>query len=78
MTMASKQVWETWHNPKALNKGEDEDILSMIRDVVETIHNLERMYGNEVARLTVRSLLQEYHALASVANARDLRNYEHP
>lgn len=76
--MASKQVWETWHNPKVLNKGEDEDILSMIRDVVETIHNLERMYGNEAARLTVRGLLQEYHALVSVANARDLRNYEHP
>jgi len=72
------QVWETWHNPKVLNKGEDEDILSMIRDVVETIHNLERMYGHTVARLTVRSLLQEYHALVGVANARGLDNYARP
>lgn len=76
--MASKQTWDNWQNPKVLNKGDDEEILSMIRDVVETIHNLERMYGNTVARLTVRSLLQEYHALVSVANARNLHNYEHP
>lgn len=76
--MASRQAWETWHNPKALNKGEDEDILSMIRDVVETIHSLERMYGNVAAHLTVRGLLQEYHALVSVAHARNLRNYECP
>lgn len=75
--MASSQVWANWHGP-ALNKGEDEDILSMISDVVETIHNLERMYGNAAARLTVRSLLQEYHALVSVAEARDLRNYVRP
>lgn len=76
--MASSQTWEIWHNPKILNKGEDEDILSMISDVVETIHNLERMYGHAPARLTVRSLLQEYHALVSIANARDLSNYVRP
>jgi len=76
--MASSQTWEIWHNPKILNKGEDEDILSMISDVVETIHNLERMYGNTVARLTVRSLLQEYHALTSIAEARNIRNYVRP
>ncbi len=75
--MASKQVWENWHGP-SLNKGEDEDILSMIRDVVDTIHSLERMYGNVAARLTVRALLQEYHALVSVANARDLDDYARP
>jgi hypothetical protein len=75
--MASRQVWATWQGP-ALNKGEDEDILSMIRDVVETIHSLERMYGVGPALLTVRGLLQEYHALASVADARGLHNYERP
>jgi hypothetical protein len=75
--MASKETWEIWHGP-ALNKGENEDILSMISDVVETIHSLERMYGNVAARLTVRGLLQEYHALAGVADARDLRNYARP
>jgi len=76
--MASQQTWENWHNPKVLNKGEDEEILSMIRDLVQTIHNLERMYGNERSQLVVRSLLQEYHALVSVANARDIRSYERP
>lgn len=74
--MASKQTWDNWQNPKVLNKGDDEEILSMIRDVVETIHNLERMYGTGDARLTVRGLLQEYHALVGVANARNLPNYE--
>ena len=75
--MASNQIWENWHSPRQ-NKGEDEDILSMIRDVVQTIHNLERMYGPAKAQLIVRGLLQEWHALAGVAEARGLRSYEHP
>ncbi len=74
--MASRQTWENWRSPN-INKGEDEEILSMIRDVVETIHNLERMYGSG-ANLIVRGLLQEWHALAGIADARGLRAYERP
>lgn len=75
--MASQQTWENWHGSN-LNKGEDEEILSMIRDVVQTIHNLERMYGPTRSQLIVRGLLQEWHALAGIADARGLKAYERP
>ena len=74
--MASKQTWDNYRSLN-YNKGSDEELLSMIRDVVETIHTLERMYGAGDARLVVRGLLQEWHALSGMANARGL-NYEHP
>ncbi len=42
--MASQQTWDNYHSSNT-NKGTDEEIQSMIRDVVETIHTMERMYG---------------------------------
>lgn len=74
--MASQQTWDNYHGPNP-DKGTDEEIQSMIRDVVETIHTLERMYGVKGAQLTVLGLLQEYHSLASMASSRGL-NYERP
>ena len=74
--MASRQTWENWRSQNP-NKGDDEEIQSMIRDVVETIHTMERMYGDTGAKLIVRALLQDWHSLASVANARNIK-YEHP
>lgn len=75
--MASQQAWENWRGPNP-NKGDDEQILSMIRDVVETIHTLERMYGHVGAQLVVRGLLQDWHALTGMADMRGLKNYERP
>lgn len=73
--MASKQSWDNYRSPGIVKT--DEELLSMIRDVVETIHTLERMYSTGGAKLVVWGLLQDYHALSGMANARGL-NYEHP
>jgi hypothetical protein len=75
--MASAYTWANYRTPNT-NKGDDEEILSMIRDVVETIHNLERMYGTPGAQLVVRGLLQDWHTLRGIADARGLHNYERP
>lgn len=74
--MASKQSWDNYRGPNQ-NKGSDEEVLSMVKDVVETIHTLERMYPNGGAKLVVWGLLQDWHALSGIAQARGL-NYEHP
>jgi hypothetical protein len=74
--MASQQTWNNYRSHNT-NKGSDEEIQSMIRDVVETIHKLERMYGIAGAAFTVRSLLQEWHSLSDIAKARNI-TYEHP
>ena len=74
--MASQQTWANYHSSNT-NKGTDEEVQSMIRDVVETIHALERMYGHPRAQLLVTALLQDWHALSSMAKARDIK-YEHP
>ena len=73
--MASKQSWDNYRSPGHVKT--DEELQSMIRDVVETIHTLERMYGAVGAQLVVRGLLQDFHALSGMANARGL-NYERP
>lgn len=75
--MATKDVWDNYRS-RNLNKGTDKDILSMMRDVVDTIHNLEKMYGARGSQLVVRGLLLEWHALAGMADARGLRNYKRP
>lgn len=75
--MASRQVWENFrsNNP---NKGENEDILSMIRDAVEAIHSLERIYGQVGSKLAITALLDDWHSLRSIAEARGIRTYERP
>jgi len=74
--MASSQTLANYRSQNT-DKGSDEEIQSMVRDVVETIHALERMHGHEGARLVVRSLLQDWHSLSSIASARGIK-YEHP
>jgi hypothetical protein len=73
--MASQEVWTRYSTQGIINEGEEE-VRSMIKDVVETIHTLERMYGVVKAQLVVRALILDYQALAGIANARDIRNYE--
>lgn len=74
--MANNMVWENYRSSNP-NKGTDEEVQSMIRDVVETIHKLERIYGSAAASIVVRSLLQDWHSLAAMAKARGI-TYEHP
>jgi hypothetical protein len=74
--MASRQTWEKYRSPGVVET--DEEVSSMIRDVVETIHTLERMYGADRAQLTVRALLLDWQALSLMASSRGIRNYEHP
>jgi hypothetical protein len=76
ITMASRQTWENWHSQNP-NKGSDEELQSMIKDVVEAIHTLERMYGSVASKFVVRSLLQDWHSLSETAKARGLA-YESP
>lgn len=74
--MASQLTWANYHSSNP-SKGSNEDVQSMIRDVVETIHTLERMYGGHGSKLIVTALLQEWHSLRSIADARGI-TYEHP
>lgn len=74
--MASRSTWDKYRSPGIVET--DEEVTSMIRDVVETIHTLERMYGAEKAQLTVRALLMDWQALSGMASSRGIRNYEHP
>jgi hypothetical protein len=73
--MASKQTWDNYRSPGIVKT--DEELLSMVKDVVETIHTLEKMYSNGGAKLVVWGLLQDWHALSSMASSRGL-TYEHP
>jgi hypothetical protein len=73
--MASKQSWDNYRSPGIVET--DEELLSMVKDVVETIHCLEKMYSKGGAKLVVWGLLQDWHALSGMAQARGL-NYEHP
>lgn len=74
--MANNMVWENYRSSNP-DKGTDEEIQSMIRDVVETIHKLERIYGAAQSRIVVCALLQDWHALSHMAKARGI-TYEHP
>lgn len=74
--MASKEVWNNWHST-SLNKGSDEEIISMIDDLVETIHSLEKIYGDKSA-LFVRALFLDWISLRCIADARGLSNYKRP
>ena len=73
--MASRETWDKFRSPGIVET--DEEVQSMIKDVVETIHTLERMYGATGSQLIVRALLQEWHALSGMAQARGI-TYEHP
>jgi hypothetical protein len=75
--MASRQVWENFRSPLCVNKGDNEDILSMIKDTVETIHTLERMCG-QGATLVVSALITQWTVLSIIAEARGITNYERP
>lgn len=74
--MASKETWTKYQNSGVV--GTDEELVSMISDMVVTIRNLEKMYVQGQSMLTVRALLQEWHALSGVAFHRGIMDYERP
>lgn len=71
--MDTKKAWEQYHSP-GQSPVEDDVLLTMIQEMVDTIHNLERMYGNHRAQLMVRSMLLDYNTLQSWAWHRHLDN----
>jgi hypothetical protein len=73
MTMASKQTWDTYLSQNVVHS--DEELQSMIKEVVETVHTLERMYGANKASLFVRALVLDYQSLIGMANVRGI-SYE--
>lgn len=74
--MASKETWAYYHSPGIVKT--DAELVSMIQDVVDTIHNLERMYGVERAQLMVRAIMMDWHALSLMAFHRGIEHYAHP
>ena len=74
--MASKETWTRYQNTGTI--GTDEELVSMISDMVITIRTLDKMYVQGQAMLTVRALLQEWHALSGVAFYRGISDYERP
>lgn len=75
--MASLGTWVNYHSGNT-NKGTDEEVLSMIQDVVDTIRLLEKMYGPKEVKLVTRSLLDEWNTLRQMADARNLHTYARP
>jgi hypothetical protein len=71
----SKVYWDTYHREGIVK--DDSELQVMISDVVETIHNLEKIYGVAGSRLVVRSLLQDWISLSQMAQSRGIP-YEHP
>lgn len=72
--MATREVWLNYFSSNQ-NKGSDEDIQSMIKDVVMAISLLERIYGAKEARLVTAELLNHYLSLKSIAQARGISHH---
>jgi len=72
--MATREVWPNYFSSNQ-NKGSNEDIQSMIKDVVMTINLLERIYGAKEARLVTAELLNQYVSLKSIAQARGISHH---
>jgi hypothetical protein len=71
--MANQSTWERYREVGTIET--NEEVSSMIADVVETIHGLERIYGNTMSALIVRALLVDYQALIGCANSRRITGY---
>jgi hypothetical protein len=74
--MATKEIWARFHSTEQY-KGTDEEIISMIDDIISGINLIEMIYGIKESRMMTRGMLQDWHALAGIANARGLK-YKYP
>lgn len=70
--MTSKETWASYHSPGVVES--DASVLEMLQETIDTIHSLERMYGEARAQMFVRALLMDYHALTGMASGRQLKN----
>ena len=72
--MASKETW-FYYSTRGFIETDDE-VKSMIEDVVDVIHSLEKMYSASGSALIVRAIMADYIALTGIADARGLRDYK--
>lgn len=76
MSLSTKVNWESYHNNDLKTSIVDDDVLlAMIQDVVDTVHLLEKMYGMRGAIVITRGLIAEWLGLRSFADARGITNY---
>lgn len=73
MILTSKNDWEQWRNKGIINS--DDILVEMIREMVDTIHQLEHIYGDK-ARIVSSSMIMEYYALTQIAFSRGIDNYQ--
>lgn len=66
----TKDGWDSYNSDGIIIN--DDVLIGMIKDVVDTIHNLERMYGQARSQLIVRVMLNDWQALNSMARFRNL------
>lgn len=74
--MVPFEIWQTWRERGTIEA--DQDLLAMLKELVNTIQSLERMYGGRGASLVVRSLLMDWQSLMYCAEARNLKDYARP
>lgn len=72
--MATQETWDRYKSPGIIES--DDELRSMIKDVVDTIHNLQKMYGRG-SEMVVYRLIQDYYNLQLMAGARGFSDYEH-
>jgi hypothetical protein len=72
--MVERAVWRQWQNASVIER--DQDVVAMLGELADAVHNLERIYGIEKANLTVRAMILDWQCLATVAQARNLTEYK--
>lgn len=72
MKVDTTQGWADYQGPGYVSS-DDQTLIAMLQEVVDTIHTIERIYGQKAA-LMVRGMHADYHALNNMAWHRGLKN----
>ncbi len=65
-------AWKEYNEKGSIQR--DQMLLTMLGEVIHTIHSLEKIYGNTKSSLVVRAMLADYVALNNIAFHRNLPN----
>ena len=68
---STRETWATYSKDGII--ATDDELLGMLSEVVDTIHSLEIIYDRR-ADIVVSSLIQAWHALDIIAQARKLEH----
>jgi hypothetical protein len=69
----TKQAWIIF-NTHGHIQDNDALVIRMLTEIIQTIHNLERIYQNGKAQLVVDGMIHTYQALNSIAWNRGIQN----